>query len=198
MYEFIEGTLETLEPTYLVLNASGIGFRIFVANPYRWQDFVRESVRVYVELVTREDSQLLYGFKDQKELQLFQTLNKVSGIGPKSALAILAIDDHDGLIQAVHSSDSKYLMKFPGVGKKTAQQMILDLEGKLDDFAVHTSAGEEDAAMHDQQQLDEILEALSGLGYTQREIKRVAPLLEKESFATTQEGLSFAFKQLIK
>lgn len=92
---------------------------------------MHQQVLCPVELVVREDAMTLYGFRDHQEKQLFNTLLKVSGIGPKSALSILALDDHAGLIQAIDSGDSTYLTKFPGVGKKTAQQMILDLSGNL-------------------------------------------------------------------
>ncbi|MGC3438144.1 Holliday junction branch migration protein RuvA, partial [Enterococcus faecium] len=85
---------------------------------------------IYVHQVIREVAHLLYGFDSLEDKQLFLRLVSVSGIGPKSALAIMASEDHSGLIQAVESCDVTYLTKFPGVGKKTAQQMILDLKGK--------------------------------------------------------------------
>lgn len=198
MFEFIEGTLVHIYPTYLVLQSNGIGFQVYCANPYRWQDNLMQSAKIYVELVVREDSMTLYGFKDLSEKKLFLTLNKVSGIGPKSAMSILALDDHQGLIQAIEASDSQYLMKFPGVGKKTAQQMILDLQGSLDfaaDFASETKVGQ---GVQQQQLLEEVYEALVGLGYSQREIKRIEKQLGEQHFENTQAALSVAFKLLIK
>ena len=197
MFEFIEGTLVHIYPTYLVLQSNGMGFQVYCANPYRWQDNLMQSAKIYVELVVREDSMTLYGFKDLSEKKLFLTLNKVSGIGPKSAMSILALDDHQGLIQAIEASDSQYLMKFPGVGKKTAQQMILDLQGSLDfaaDFASETKVGQ---GVQQQQLLEEVYEALVGLGYSQREIKRIEKQLGEQHFENTQ-ALSVAFKLLIK
>ena len=131
MYEYITGNLIQIYPTYLVIDVNGIGYRLLCANPFRWQKNLQQQVTCYVEQIVREDSITLYGFKDQVEKQLFLTLNKVSGIGPKSALSILAADDHEGLMNAIDSGDSQYLTKFPGVGKKTAQQMVLDLKGEL-------------------------------------------------------------------
>lgn len=198
MFEFIEGTLVHIYPTYLVLQSNGMGFQVYCANPYRWQDNLMQSAKIYVELVVREDSMTLYGFKDLSEKKLFLTLNKVSGIGPKSAMSILALDDHQGLIQAIEASDSQYLMKFPGVGKKTAQQMILDLQGSLDfaaDFASETKVGQ---GVQQQQLLEEVYEALVGLGYSQREIKRIEKQLGEQHFENTQAALSVAFKLLIK
>lgn len=197
MYEFIEGTLLHIHPTYLVLQTNGLGYQLYCANPYRWQDQLLQTAKIYVELVVREDSMTLYGFKDLSEKKLFLTLNKVSGIGPKSAMSILALDDHQGLIQAIESSDSKYLMKFPGVGKKTAQQMILDLQGSLDFTADFTNVKDSKQALQEQL-LEEVFEALLGLGYSQREIKRIEKPLSEESFENTQAALSIAFKLLIK
>lgn len=198
MYEYIEGDLVNIHPTYLVLQANGIGYQLYCANPYRWQEYLAQKVKIFVELIVREDSMTLYGFKELSEKQLFLTLNKVSGIGPKSAMSILALDDHQGLVNAIEASDSKYLMKFPGVGKKTAQQMILDLQGTLDFSENFTDNNVDSQAAKNMQLLDEVFEALLGLGYSQREIKRIEKPLGEAVFETTQEALSIAFKLLIK
>lgn len=198
MYEYIEGDLVNIHPTYLVLQANGIGYQLYCANPYRWQEYLAQKVKIFVELIVREDSMTLYGFKELSEKQLFLTLNKVSGIGPKSAMSILALDDHQGLVDAIEASDSKYLMKFPGVGKKTAQQMILDLQGTLDFSENFTDNNVDSQAAKNMQLLDEVFEALLGLGYSQREIKRIEKPLGEAVFETTQEALSIAFKLLIK
>ncbi|MGX7108584.1 Holliday junction branch migration protein RuvA [Facklamia miroungae] len=195
MYQYIQGQIKQIQPTYLVLEANGIGYQIWCANPFRWQEKMQEEIKIFIELVVREDAMLLYGFRDEAEKNLFLQLNKVSGIGPKSALSILALDDQAGLIQAIDSADAKYLMKFPGVGKKTAQQMILDLQGQLD-----LSQIKETSPVHTitNDHLEEVKQALEGLGYSKREIERVTPQIEKEQITSTQAGLSLAFKLLIK
>ena len=196
MYEFIAGKLVEIQPLALVIEAHGVGYRILCANPFRWQQQLQQTVHCPVELIVREDAHLLYGFKDSMEKALFQTLLKVSGIGPKSALAILALDDHQGVMQAIESGDSQYLTKFPGVGKKTAQQMILDLRGSLDFMGAETTATlDTTSASID---LNEAFEALQGLGYSAKELKKIEPHLEKQVFTTTQEVLSAAFKLLRK
>ncbi|MCR8968986.1 Holliday junction branch migration protein RuvA [Facklamia sp. 7083-14-GEN3] len=195
MYQYIEGQVKQIQPTYLVLEANGIGYQIWCANPFRWQEKMQETIKIFIELVVREDAMLLYGFVDEAEKNLFLQLNKVSGIGPKSALSILALDDQAGLVQAIESADAKYLMKFPGVGKKTAQQMILDLQGKLDLSQIKES---ENLPSPENDHIDEVKQALEGLGYSKREIERVMPKIEKEAIESTQEGLSLAFKLLIK
>ena len=194
MYEFIEGTLENIFPTHIVINVHGIGFKIYCPNPFVFKEYLKQEIVCYVEQVVREDSITLYGFKTVEEKDLFNVLNKVSGIGPKSALSILAVGDNQGLIHAIDQSDIVYLTKFPGVGKKTAQQIILDLSGKLS-TTVETNAVDTN---NRKQMLEDMNEALIGLGYSRREITRVMSELKSTEFANTQEGLSLAFKLLLK
>lgn len=200
MYEYIIGTITYISPYYIVLETNGIGYQISVGNPYRYSGKT-EAVKVYLHQVIREDSHVLYGFGDLEEKQLFLKLISVSGIGPKSALAIMASEDHGGLINAIESEDAAYLTKFPGVGKKTAQQMVLDLKGKLGDLERSESAV---AAMaqsvpsSNNQALTEALEALGALGYSDKEIKKVTPKLEELKPAQTDEYLRTALKLMMK
>lgn len=204
MYQYLQGFLVQITPTYLVVETGGIGYQIMAANPFRWQDTLNKEIKVFLELVVREDAMILYGFKDQNEKDLFLLLNKVSGIGPKSALSILALDDHQGLLDAIDAGNSTYLMKFPGVGKKTAQQMILDLQGKIQAVSPgqgtsgQGSGATKASTSKDDQVLEEVVAALEGLGYSNREIERIKPILAKEKLTSTQAGLSQAFKLLIK
>lgn len=194
MYEWIEGTLRAISPTSIVVQAQGIGYRLLCANPFAWQEKMGQTVTCYVELVVREDSMTLYGFSDMSEKQLFLTLNKVSGIGPKSALSILAANDHDGLIQAIQTGNSQYLTKFPGVGKKTAQQMILDLKGEL----AQDTLDKPTKVTVTHPIVEEVCAALLGLGYSAKEVKRIEPQLTSQTFSSTQEALSYALKLLLK
>ena len=123
----------------------------------------------------------LYGFQSRQEKALFTKLLSVTGIGPKGALAILASGQVDQVVQAIENEDESFLVKFPGVGKKTARQMILDLKGKLEDIVpdafpnlfndtvVHVSKAPE---------LDEAILALKALGYSDKEVEKVAKTLE--------------------
>lgn len=200
MFEYLSGKLNHIYPTYLVLEVGGIGYKLHVANPFRFQGQLSTTTTLYVEQVVREDSNTLYGFKDLEEKNLFLTLNKVSGIGPKSALSILAADDHQGLIGAIEVGDSNYLTKFPGVGKKTAQQMVLDLKGQLAEV-LSSDKGQDQPEVsidRDVNHLQEIQQALEGLGYSAREIKRIEKPLKDAKVQSTQEGLSLAFKLLLK
>lgn len=197
MYQYFKGIITQIEPAYLVIEAGGIGYLLYVANPYRFMDSLNKEVVLYVYQHIGQDSQLLYGFKDYKEKELFLRLIKVSGIGPKSALAILANENHAGLIRAIESKDEKYLMQFPGVGKKTAGQLILDLKGKLGDLVSDDMEDLPDLPLSSENPaLEEALQALEALGYSKRECTKVQKTLEKEEETSTDEYLRQALSLL--
>ena len=140
MYDYIKGKLTKITAKYIVVEAGGLGYIVNVANPYSFSDLVNQEVQIYLHQVIREDVQLLFGFHTEDEKAVFLNLISVSGIGPTTALAIIAVDDNEGLVNAIDTSDIKYLMKFPKIGKKTAQQMVLDLAGKFVDVSVENSS----------------------------------------------------------
>lgn len=193
MFEYFKGILKEIYPTYIVLEVNNIGYQLSIANPFRLQSQLKNTVKLFIHQVIREDSHTLYAFESIEEKLLFLKLISVSGIGPKSALSILASEDSIGLVEAIENSNIEYLIKFPGVGKKTASQIILDLKGKLN-FNTNT--------LNDTSMLNSIIEdtklALSGLGYSEKEIKKVIPLLEKEAPKDTSSALSISFKLLLK
>lgn len=202
MYEYIKGILTYVSPAYVVIENQGIGYQIFSANPYRFSTQLNEEVTIYLHQAVREDAITLYGFKNLNEKKLYLKLLNVSGIGPKSGLAILANEDHAGLIHAIENNDANYLTKFPGVGKKTASQIVLDLKGKLGDLDIEwadlqgtaLSLGEEGENVH----VQEALEALQVLGYSAREVKKVAGELEKIDRDSTDGYLREGLRMLMK
>ena len=193
MYEYMTGVVKQVHPTAIVLEVNHIGYRLLMANPFRLQEQLGTEVTVQVELIVREDAHTLYGFMNSEEKQLFHQLISVSGIGPKSAVSILAAEDQEGFVTAIESGDVTYLTKFPGVGKKTAQQIILDLKGKVD-FSVE----ETKTQVSTTPVLEEMQEALLGLGYSAKEIKKIMPELTTMQPQTTQLALKEAFKLLMK
>lgn len=200
MYEYMIGRLMEVHPSHLVLEVGGIGYHILMANPFRLSDEVTNEVKIYVYQNVTQDAITLFGFRYENEKALFLKLINVSGIGPKSALAILANEDHGGLIQAIEAEDTKFLQRFPGVGKKTASQIVLDLKGKLADLSPESFAGYQPAEESNQNPaLSEALEALAALGYSQREVKKVAKELEMNKEMTTdayiREGLRLLLHQ---
>lgn len=199
MYEYLTGVVTFINPYYLVIETNGIGYQIALGNPYRYSSKLNKEIKLYVHQVIREDAHLLYGFDSLEEKQLFLRLGSVSGIGPKSALAIMASDDHSGLIQAVETGDVTYLTKFPGVGKKTAQQMILDLKGKFGELSIDTPFNLfDESTAQDATALSEAMEALSALGYSDKEVKRVEKQLKEVENLTTDEYLRQALKLMMK
>ena len=195
MYEYLNGELAHILPTAIVVDVHGVGYQVVFANPYRLQDSLKKHIKVLLQQLVREDSITLYGFISSEERELFQRLISVSGIGPKSAMSILANDDTEGFVNAVESGNVTYLTKFPGVGKKTAQQIILDLKGK---FEAVPEESTKVVASTNQATLEEAKEALMGLGYSAKEITKIWKLLEAAAPSTTQEALKVAFKLLMK
>lgn len=156
MYAYIKGIIKEVEPTYVTLENGGIGYLIITPNSYRYK--LNEEVLIYIHHYLRDDIDNLYGFVSKKERDLFIRLIGVSGIGPKSALAILSTGETDKILYAIDAGDVKFLVQFPGIGPKSAQQIILDLKGKVQtvDFV----------------ELDEVRQALSSLGYNTTEINK--------------------------
>jgi Holliday junction DNA helicase RuvA len=201
MYEYLSGKIKEVTPYYVVIEVAGVGFRLSTPNPYAFAGKIAQNVKVHVKQVIRDDSHTLYGFKTKMEKTLFLKLISVSGIGPKSALAILASEDYAGIVQAINQADTKYLTKFPGVGKKTASQMILDLQGKLEELTENfvssvDTASAITATSKVSKELTEALEALSALGYANKDIKKIEKELSQTTYETTDQYLRQALKLL--
>ncbi|SCC09043.1 Holliday junction branch migration protein RuvA [Weissella bombi] len=195
MYEYLNGLITDISPNYIVVEIQGIGYRVLVANPYAFS--LDSKTTVYVEQIIRENEQTLYGFLNKQEKNLFQKLLNVSGIGPKSALAILANNDHTGLINAIQQNDVGFLTKFPGIGKKTAQQIVLDLQNKLSDIAISSDVIAVDTPVDNQNdELADALLALEALGYAKKDITRVEKAMRKLDEQTTAEYVSAGLKLL--
>ncbi|KRL38812.1 Holliday junction DNA helicase RuvA [Liquorilactobacillus uvarum DSM 19971] len=179
-----------------------IGYQVYVSNPFRYQVDEQNEKKVYIYQAVRENDITLFGFWDLNEKTIFVKLLNVSGIGPKSALAILANDDHQGLVTAIDSEDIGYLTKFPGVGKKTAKQIVLDLKGKMGEkLAQKELIGQQNLEISAQagsnQYLEESIAALTALGYTKTEVKRISKQLAQFSGNSTDEYLREALRLLI-
>lgn len=201
MYEYLIGTITQVFPAYIVVENNGIGYLINVANPFRFKSDETKREKIYLHQIVRENEIALYGFSDFNEKQLFLKLISVSGIGPKSALAILANEDHNGFVSAVNNDDDAYLTKFPGIGKKTAKQIILDLKGKLEGLeSGKPLKGQQDLEIVAEQTspyLKEALEALLALGYTKTEVKKTGRKLLDFKGDSTDEYLRQALRLMM-
>ncbi|EOZ0499158.1 Holliday junction branch migration protein RuvA [Listeria monocytogenes] len=201
MYDYIKGTVTTITPEYIVVEAGQIGYQIITGNPFYFQRLEGTEAQVFLYQHVREDNISLFGFQTTEERYLFKKLLSVSGIGPKSALAIIASGDVVPLISAIESEDDVYLTKFPSVGKKTARQIILDLKGKLADVVASEIvyvAPENDMVAGLSPQLEEAVLALEALGYSTRELKKVIPKLAKEADLTSDAYIKLALQLMTK
>ncbi|MBB6177396.1 Holliday junction DNA helicase RuvA [Anoxybacillus tengchongensis] len=197
MIEFIRGYVDYVCPEYIVVENNGIGYQIFTPNPFSFHISKQEQIIVYTYHYVREDVLALYGFHTRQERTLFAKLLQVSGIGPKGALAILAAGQLEQLVEAIEAEDDKFLCKFPGVGKKTARQMILDLKGKLQAIVPDAFPNLFTEPFEAIDSLSEALEALKALGYSDKEIQKVVPILKQERLST--EGyIKLALQKLLK
>ncbi|HFR3343595.1 TPA: Holliday junction branch migration protein RuvA [Streptococcus suis] len=196
MYDYIKGKLTKITAKYIVIEVTGIGYILHVANPYAFSGHVNQEVTVYTHQVIREDAHLLYGFMTEAEKSVFLSLISVSGIGPTTALAIIAVDDNDGLVRAIEQKNITYLTKFPKIGKKTAQQMVLDLEGK---FVTSEETGpvETSAPTSENHALEEAMEAMEALGYRPAELKKIKKFFDGTT-DTAENYIKSALKMLMK
>lgn len=185
MYNYIKGTVVEIEPTNITLDNQGVGYHIVTPNPY---DFSVNSLqKVFIFQYVREDDNTLYGFKSMKEKQLFIQLLSVKGIGPKSALAVLASAKVEEIVKAIESADAKYLNRFPGIGPKASQQIILDLKGKINLGPITLTKAT---------RLSEVEDALRALGYKSKEIERVTKKLDSNK--ETSELIKDALRLIAK
>ncbi|MBC1966173.1 Holliday junction branch migration protein RuvA [Listeria welshimeri] len=201
MYDYIKGKVTTITPEYIVVEAGQIGYQIITGNPFSFQRLEGSEAQVFLYQHVREDNISLFGFQSTEERYLFKKLLSVSGIGPKSALAIIASGDVVPLITAIESEDDVYLTKFPSVGKKTARQIILDLKGKLTDVVASEivfKAPENDIVNGLSPQLEEAVLALEALGYSTKELKKVIPKLSKENDLTSDAYIKLALRLMTK
>lgn len=196
VYDYMKGQVTAITPEYVVVEVYGIGYQIVAGNPFAFSASEGKEAKVYLYQHVREDNITLFGFQTTEERYLFKKLLGVSGIGPKSALAITAAGDATQLINAIEIEDDVYLTKFPSVGKKTARQIILDLKGKLGDVVtseIPHFTPQKEITDGLNPQLEEAILALQALGYSERELKKIIPKLTEE-IMTSDEYIKLALK----
>lgn len=176
MIGYVKGIVSHIFSNSCFIDVHGVGYRTYApASTLDTLTVGRESL-LYTYMSVREDAILLYGFATQDEYDLFMLLIGVNGVGPKVALGILSADKADGFRLAVHNKDIKSLTKMPGVGKKTAERIVLELQDKigLDGVAPAAEVGEGKAPSGLSGLLAETVAALTGLGYSEQEVLPVA------------------------
>ena len=181
MYAFIEGILEQKTQSELVINTNGVGYLLMCSHSTLSSAPARgEFMRVYTYLSVRQDAMDLFGFISMDEKSMFLKLNSISGIGPKTALGILAALPLGELTLAILTGDAVMLSRAPGIGKKTAQRIVLELKDKLsaEDLAGGDSVSAMQIVAHDSVMAEAIM-ALQSLGYTQTEAARAVSAVKQ-------------------
>ena len=185
MYSYLNGEIKEINPNSITIDIGGVGYEVLTPNPY---EFKLDTVdKAYIYHHVREDLDVLYGFKTKDAKGLFIKLLSVKGIGPKSAIAILATGNVNDVIAAIELGNSKFLSKFPGIGPKASQQIILDLKGKLNFEADKIILNSN---------ISEVEEALTSLGYKAKEIKKA--IKDLDGSKETNELLKDALGQMLK
>lgn len=187
MYDYIKGQITNIEPTSITIENNGIGYLLKTPNPYQFK--LNEELQVFTYQHVREDLIELYGFKTINERTMFLKLIGVKGLGPKGALAILAASTPEDIVIAINNMDSDYFKKFPGIGVKCSQQIILDLKGKVD-FSEELSQNSEE--------LKNLTNALKALGYSASEIKQALKNFNIKDYPDLGTAVKSALKKLTK
>jgi Holliday junction DNA helicase RuvA len=189
----LTGTLQEKNPPQILLDVQGVGYEVDVPmSTFYNLPALHEKVVLHTHFVVREDAQLLYGFATQEERVAFRQLLKISGVGPKLALSVLSGLSLAELAQAVASKEAGRLTKIPGVGKKTAERLLLELQGKFVVAALSGGAAASVTASAD----NDIANALIALGYSEKEADWAAKQLSKD--VDVSGGIRQALKLLSK
>ena len=177
MIAWLEGVLLAKQPPAILLNVNGVGYELETPlSTFYELPAVNQPLALYVHMVVREDAQLLFGFSSQQQRDLFRSLIRVNGVGPKVALAVLSTMSAHELLQCMASEDYTQLTKVPGIGKKTAQRLVVEMKDRLEkEFAdIALEAGSVARPSDDRQ---DAISALESLGYKNNDAKRVVMAL---------------------
>ena len=187
----LNGILIEKSPPQVIVDCNGVGYEVEVpmSTFYNLPE-IGHKIQLLIHFVVREDAQLLYGFGSEQEKSTFKQLLKVNGIGAKSALSILSGVSIDDLVEAVNRQEVGMLTRIPGIGKKTAERLLLELKDKFAVTGSVTTTSLPKSASYD------VLNALIALGYNEREAGAAVKLLPKE--VTVAEGIKQALKSLSK
>lgn len=184
MYEYIRGQFQGISKDYVVIELNNIGYKIFTSgNTMSNMPKVGEEVLLYLEQIVREDFIGLYGFTTREELEMFKLLLSINGVGAKAALSLLSISTVNNLKYAIMMGDEKHITRAPGIGKKTAQRIILELKDKLKPDELTSEEGQLIEGINDNSDysfnINETLSALMALGYTEKEVQKALEKVDK-------------------
>ncbi|MFD7084694.1 Holliday junction branch migration protein RuvA [Streptomyces sp. NPDC002181] len=197
MIAFVSGPVAALAPTLAVIEVGGVGMAVQCTPNTIAGLRMGETARLATSLVVREDSLTLYGFADDDERQVFELLQTASGVGPRLAQAMLGVHSPDALRLAVESGDEKALTAVPGIGKKGAQKLLLELKGKLG-AATRVVGAQRAAASGPAPWTEQLTAALIGLGYAARDAEDAVDAVTPQAEAAIAAGGSAPVPQLLR
>lgn len=195
MFAFIIGDIVSIQEEYVVVQNNGIGYRVFTSkNSMMDLELGKEDQILYTKLHVREDVLHLYGFTTEEEIDMFNLLLRVTKIGPKVGLATLSTLSPNEIKIAIHKKDYDVLCKTPGIGKKTAERIVLELKDRIDNIELLDS---DDHIITDTKDYDEAVEGLISLGYLKYEVERSMRSLDVENMSV-EEMIREGLKRLSK
>jgi len=178
MISHIRGQVISINERFVIIDVGGLGYQVFATPEIIGKAKLNNEISLFTHLAVREDSLTLYGFLTEEEQNFFEMLLLVSGIGPKSALGILSITSIDSLKKAIGTGDTSYLTKVSGIGRKTAEKIVLELRDKL---RAHTDMKEAPGELRAE---SDSIEALKALGYSQSEAREALRSVPSEITGT--------------
>ena len=199
MFAYIKGILEVKTKGYIVIDVSGIGYKVFMSETaIESLGEIGQSVKVHTYLKVREDEMSLYGFNTNEELRMFELLLSVSGIGAKSAISILSNITPSSFALAVITNDVNRIKSLPGIGPKSAQRIILELKDKIEtDEAISEDRNIDiKSVTFDNEKIQEAVSALQVLGYSRKEIEKA--LQKVDNNLTIEEIIKIGLKNLAR
>jgi Holliday junction DNA helicase RuvA len=198
----IRGTLVEKQSPELLIDVNGIGYEILAPMTTIYQlPELGQQVSLHTHFVVREDAQLLYGFSDKQQRALFRALIKVSGVGPKLGLAILSGIEAQSFVRSIHDGDTATLVRIPGIGKKTAERLVVEMKDRLKEWQVDSElplmAAANPQPMGRDQWIQEAEGALIALGYKPTEAAKAISAI-KEPASSAEDLIRFALKGMLK
>lgn len=200
MIRFLKGILAEKKAPELTIDVQGIGYAVTASmNTIYDMPDVGEAVFIHTQMIVREDAQLLYGFSTERERTLFQHLIKVNGVGPKLAITILSSTDPDSFVSCIHANDTASLVQLPGIGKKTAERLVIDMRDRLNDWQGNITLDAENRAssVTHASPKQEAMGALISLGYKPQEAKRAIDNVANDTL-NSEELIRLGLKGLMK
>ncbi len=174
LFDFLIGDVIDIREEYIVVQNNNMGYRIFTSNKSMLDlEVGQKDVLIYVNLIVREDAILFYGFTSQEEVEMFDLLLLVSRIGPKVAIGVLSTLSPNRIKRAILNKQTEILCEAPGIGKKTAERMILELKDRIDESEILISEDSDIEMNDDSNNMEESIMALVTLGYGRYEIQKI-------------------------